>query len=57
MVMSNDMNNELGVANQIPSPEPGKVPNLPKAYTDLQRNSFKSFADMSFGYYDKEVKA
>ena len=30
---------------------------LPKAYTDLQRNSFKSFADMSFGYYDKEVKA
>lgn len=57
MVMRDDMNKELGVAKQIPSPEPGKVPNLPKAYTDLQRNSFKSFADMSFGYYDKEVKA
>jgi hypothetical protein len=30
---------------------------LPKAYTNRQRNSIKSFADLSFGYYDRETKA
>lgn len=56
LIMREDMNKETP-ENFIPAPQPGKVVNLPKAYTDLQRNSFKSFADMSFGYYDKEMKA
>ena len=56
LVMREDMNKE-NKENFIPAPKPGQVANLPKAYTDLQRNSFKSFADMSFGYYDKEMKA
>lgn len=30
---------------------------LYKAYTNKQRDSMKSFADLTFGYYDKEVKA
>ena len=30
---------------------------LPQAYTSREAESFKSFADMSFGYYDKETKA
>lgn len=30
---------------------------LYKAYTNKQRDSMKSFADITFGYYDKEVKA
>ena len=30
---------------------------LPMAYTNRQRNSMKSFADTSFGYYDNETKA
>lgn len=28
-----------------------------KAYTNRQRNSMKSFADMAFGYYDRDTKA
>lgn len=28
-----------------------------KAYTNRQRDSLKSFADLSFGYYDRETKA
>ena len=35
----------------------GKDWYLPKAYTNRQRDSLKSFADLTFGYYDKEVKA
>lgn len=30
---------------------------LPQAYTNKQRNSMKSLADMAFGYYDRETKA
>lgn len=30
---------------------------LPSAYTNLERDSIKSFADMSFGYYDRETKS
>ena len=30
---------------------------LPKAYTNRQRDSLKSFSDLCFGYYDKETKS
>ena len=30
---------------------------LPKAYTSKDRESFKSFADMAYGYYDHEKKS
>lgn len=36
---------------------PGDKVYLPKAYTNRQRNSMKSFADTTFGYYDVETKA
>lgn len=36
---------------------PGEIPTLPRAYTNKDRESLKSLADVSFGYYDKETKA
>ena len=30
---------------------------LPRAYTNRQRDSLKSFSDLCFGYYDKETKS
>lgn len=36
---------------------PGDKIYLPKAYTNRQRSSMKSFADTTFGYYDVETKA
>lgn len=56
-IMREDLNKELPLNKQIEPPKPGNVPQLYKAYTNKQRDSFKSFADMSFGYYDKETKA
>ena len=29
---------------------------VPKAYSDIERNSFKSFTDMAYGYYDKDAQ-
>ena len=55
--MREDMNKELPYEAQIPEVTKDKVVYFSKAYTTLQRDSFKSFADMSFGYYDKETKA
>lgn len=36
---------------------PGDKIDLPRAYTNRERESMKSLADVSFGYYDKETKA
>ena len=55
--MREDMNKERTYDDQIPEVTKDKVVYFTKAYTNLQRDSFKSFADMSFGYYDKETKA
>lgn len=37
--------------------KPGDMPTMPRAYTNKDRESLKSLADVSFGYYDKETKA
>jgi hypothetical protein len=53
-VMRDEFNKELEIGQRITT---DKYIPLPRAYTNLQRNSMKSFADMSFGYYDRETKA
>lgn len=53
-VMRDEFNKELEIGQRITT---DKYMPLPRAYTNLQRNSMKSFADMSFGYYDRETKA
>lgn len=30
---------------------------LPKAYSEKERSSFKSFTDMAYGYYDKDTQS
>lgn len=65
-IIKQDLNNELEVEDR-PRPLENPDPNadadsnnfevLTRAYTNKQRNSMKSFADLAFGYYDREVKA
>lgn len=63
-IIKQDLNSELEVEDR---PKPVVDPNadadsnkfevLTRAYTNKQRNSMKSFADLAFGYYDRETKA
>lgn len=53
-IMRDDLNNELEADQRI---DTKKYQPLPRAYTNLQRNSMKSCADIAFGYYDRETKA
>lgn len=54
-VMRQALNSELD--EDIPTYKPGNVVSLSRAYTNDQRNSFKSFTDMAYGYYDRETKS
>ena len=53
-IMREELNKELAPIDRITT---NKYTPLPKAYTTLQRNSMKSFSDMTFGYYDRDTKA
>ena len=53
-IMREELNEELPTVERITT---DKYMPLPKAYTTLQRNSLKSFSDMTFGYYDRDTKA
>lgn len=53
-IMREELNKELAPVDRITT---SKYTPLPKAYTTLQRNSMKSFSDMTFGYYDRDTKA
>lgn len=55
--MRDDFNRDLDPEERISSSNEGNINFLPDAYNRLQRDSFKSFADLAFGYYDNEVKA
>lgn len=55
--MISDSGGDIQIAELKDGVNTGKDWYLPKAYTNKQRNSLKSFADITFGYYDKETKA